>query len=129
MRVPLRLTILAVTIVATPSTSHAQTTEQMLSHCRPITTAPVSSEGVEVPQDFTSGLCWGAFAVIQDVIVVARPGEQPIFFICVPPEGTLNQLVAVFVRYAEGNPKRFHEPFFEVALDALRTSFPCSKLQ
>ena len=46
----------------------AQSASEMLSACRPIAQAPVSNENVAFQQTFESGLCWGAFATIQEVV-------------------------------------------------------------
>lgn len=115
------------TVLAAPSTSQAQSTQEMLSFCRAVSASKTTSEGVALPRDFESGVCWGAFAAIQAVIVRARPGEQPFLLVCAPPKSTRLQLIAVFVRYSEDHPNRLHEDFMDVALDSLRQAFPCPR--
>jgi Rap1a immunity proteins len=44
---------------------------------------------------------------------------------CVPLEVTNEQAVRVVVTYVDRIPARMHEPFLKLALEALRTSWPC----
>ena len=104
----------------------------MLSACRSISGAKVLEKGpegyrVSLPSGFESGKCWGAFLVIQKL---ARKGDISLnrrYNVCAPADSHLVQLVAVFVNYAEQNPQRWHEDFFEVTLDSLQALFPCSR--
>lgn len=97
----------------------------MLSSCKPLAEAEVRGDTVTLPQDFRSGTCWGAFAALQSLIARAYPDGQPIFRVCAPPRSTRTQLLAVFVEFARRNPQRLHEDFFDVAVDAMRSAFPC----
>jgi Rap1a immunity proteins len=45
--------------------------------------------------------------------------------ICPPEEGTMAQAVRVVVRYMEARPERLHEPFRQLAVDAMRAAWPC----
>jgi Rap1a immunity proteins len=45
--------------------------------------------------------------------------------ICPPEEGTMGQAVRVVVRYMEMRPQRLHEPFKQLAVDAMRAAWPC----
>jgi hypothetical protein len=40
---------------------------------------------------------------------------------------TLNQQVKVVISYIEARPARMHEPFRDLALEALRAAWPCSQ--
>lgn len=124
MRLAFLSSMIALVLAATPTATTAQTAQQMLSACRALAKANVTAEGVAVPQDFDSGVCWGAFATIQTVIVHVR-GEQRLYRVCAPAPSTRTQLVAIFAKYAEDNPRRLHEDFFEVVMDGLRQAFPC----
>jgi hypothetical protein len=52
-------------LLVAPGRSVAETTQEMLSACRDLSTARVTGDQVSLPQDFGSGRCWGAFDVIQ----------------------------------------------------------------
>jgi len=43
----------------------ADTPEEMLSACRPITERKIADGKVYLPQSFEAGMCWGAFSVFQ----------------------------------------------------------------
>ena len=102
----------------------AESTAEMVSACKALAGADVTGDKVTIPQDFASGLCWGAFSSLQHV-VRTYTGEQPIFRVCAPPKSTRSQFIAVFVEYARRNPQRLHEDFLDVVLDSLRRAFPC----
>lgn len=72
--------------------------------------------------------CLGAFLVVQKVstLVYEEDGRyRRMFNVCTPEYSTLLQLVKVYVSYVDDNPRKLHEDFFFVALDALREAFPC----
>jgi hypothetical protein len=50
---------------------------------------------------------------------------QP-YGICVPPGTTSQQATDVVVRYIDGHPRRIHEDFNPLAVEALRANWPCS---
>lgn len=103
----------------------AQTAEEMVSSCKAISQAKVTGDEVEMPTDFDSGVCWGAFAMIQRMTRFTDHG-QVIFGICAPSDSTRTQLIQVFEQYAIRHPERYHEHFWDVALTSLREAFPCN---
>ena len=104
----------------------AETTEKLLSYCRPVTQAKVVENGAVLKQDFESGYCWGAFATVAQMLMAVNSETQvPIFHVCLPKDHTRSQLIAVFVQYAEKHPARYNEDFPWVAFDAEREAFPC----
>jgi Rap1a immunity proteins len=106
--------------------SKAETVEEMLSACRQTAEARVAEGKVFVEDTRESGLCWGAFAVIQRLINLVYVGdENPILGVCAPAESKRTQLIAIFVLYAKNHPERYAEDFTDVALVALREAFPC----
>ena len=110
------------------STASAQSTESMLAGCRSVAKARVTSDGrIALGTDFPAGECWGAFAVIQSFSVVVDAQGTRLFGACPPADGTRTQLVAVFLKYADDHPARWHEEFLDFALEALRVAFPCKK--
>jgi hypothetical protein len=123
MKVPIQLYCCLALFV--PQVALASSAQELLSGCRPIAKADVSGEGVRFQQTYQSGVCWGTFGAIQKVISHIDETRRPIYGVCAPSAGTLSQLVAVFVSYAERNPQRLHEDGFDIALESLQVAFPC----
>ena len=118
---------LGILFISCCSSAFAETAQEMLSACRPIARANISGDKGKVtgPDTFTAGKCWGAFTVIQSGIERADDSMLLIYNICPPAESTKTKLIAMFVDYAEKNPQRLQEDFFDVFIDALRKAFPC----
>jgi hypothetical protein len=106
---------------------HAETTEVLLSNCRPVTQAKVNADGsVAMDSSFENGFCWGAFATIDQMLMAQNSRTKtPIFNVCLPKDHTRYQMIAIFVRYAEKHPERYNEDSPWVAFDAAREVFPC----
>lgn len=118
--------ILLILLVLCAHGVSAESTQDMVGSCQLLSETRVDQGRVQLPQDFSSGKCWGAFAVVQKVINAIDTDKRPIFGVCAPKESTRTQLIAVFVEYARRNPSRYHEDFFAVALASLQAAFPCS---
>lgn len=124
---------LAVLIVLAICPAFGESAEKMLSSCKVFDEAKVESEGSEMTvsfaHDFDSGVCWGAFAVLQMASRFVDPKREPIRPLlpigCVPERVSRTQSIAIFVHYARQHPERLHEDFVFVAMDALKTAFPC----
>jgi len=122
----MRRLVLVIGMLACPL--WGETAGEMLSRCKQIPDAKIEDGRIGfVTHDFDEGVCWGAFSIIQRIIVMADPDKQPTFKICSPKSALRNQHVAIFVEYLRRNPQRLHEEFLHVALDALRAAFPCGK--
>jgi hypothetical protein len=77
------------------------------------------------PQAFE---CWGYLNAFQQLSVIRFRNESDKVSItgaCLPEEGTLTQLIRVFVSYAEKHPEELHKQAGLVALDAIQAAFPC----
>jgi len=108
--------------------AHAQTAEEMVSYCKPVSEASIQDDVVNFPRTFETGECWGAFGTLQDAVrATLSEGKNatPTLLVCAPPESTRTQFVAIFMEYAKKNPQRLHESFFFVAFSALHEAFPC----
>ncbi len=117
--------VLTLTIVGTVG-ALAEPVQEALGNCRPIATAPVVGEQIRFQPSFRTGVCWGAFEVIQQTIRWRQSDKQPpLMGVCAPPESSRSQLIAIFVSYADRHPKRWHEEFAFVAYDALIEAYPC----
>jgi hypothetical protein len=104
----------------------AETTEEMVSSCKTISTAKVINAQVSLPQDFASGVCWGAFATIQTVVTIVDPVTlKPLFPVCVPAGSTRTQLIQIFLVYAQAHPEEYQKDYFVVALTSMHKAFPC----
>jgi hypothetical protein len=101
-------------------------TQEMVSACRSIVRAEIKGDHIVLPTTFETGTCWGAFAAIQRAIRYADQ-EGTFFAVCAPANSRLTQLITIFVTYAEKNPQRLHEEFFDVGIDSLREAFPCEQ--
>jgi hypothetical protein len=123
----MKITTLALVMVfALGCGCHAETTEEMVSSCRAISTAKVTGEQVELPQDFESGVCWGAFASLQHAImIVGQNTASPFLGVCAGPAITRTQLIQIFFVYATAHPEKYQDDYFLVALAALHKAFPC----
>jgi Rap1a immunity proteins len=107
---------------------YAETTEKVLSDCRAVAQAKVSSDGVLLEPSYESGFCMGAFVVVDQMLMtINATTHKPIFNVCLPSDFTRTQMIAIFVRYAEKHPERYNEDFPWVAFSAAREVFPCGK--
>jgi hypothetical protein len=119
---------LVATLCLWSSPAFGETAEEMASACRIVAAAKVVDGQVALPQDFDSGVCWGAFATLEKAVsvIVGSQSNVPTFGACTPETSTRTQLIAIFVEYTRRHPERLHESFFNIAIDSLRTAFPCS---
>ena len=120
----LRLFLLVFFFASGSKSALAFSAEELLSACRLIAKAEVTGDYVRFPTNYETGICWGAFGVIQKVIVQADD-TGPIHGVCAPSNSKLTQLISIYVAYAEKNPQRLHADFFHVALESLGNAFPC----
>ena len=104
----------------------AETTEEMVSSCRAISTVKVVGGQANLPQDFASGICWGAFGSIQKAITTVDPNTLKHFFdVCAPARSTRTQLIQIFLVYAQAHPEEYQKDYFVVALTSMQKAFPC----
>jgi hypothetical protein len=121
------IAIFIVSMLFSVNIAFAESTQEMLSACRDIPKAEIpNAKTVRLPQNFNTGMCWGAFAVLENGCMLIVD-NKPFLGVCLPTESTRTQLISVFVNYAEKNPQRLHEPFFIIAIDSLREAFKCPK--
>jgi CTP synthase (UTP-ammonia lyase) len=110
--------------------AHSESAEEMVSNCKWIAEAKVSDDQIEIPTDFHSGVCWGAFGTIQKAISVVPysfPKEGPLLGVCAPENSTRSQLIRIFIAYTERHPEKLHKDYFFIAIAALKEAFPCPK--
>jgi hypothetical protein len=104
---------------------HAETAEEMLSACRPITQAKVSEGSVAFQKTFETGICWGAFASLESAINFSGWNDHPLLDVCAPKDFTRTQLITIFVTYIEKHPEQYNWEFFQVATNSLLDVWTC----
>jgi hypothetical protein len=105
--------LLALTIPA--SAQDTTTANQMVPGCKGLLDDRTTS-GVSVYQQ---GRCGGYVASLVD-----GGGEQDF---CSPKGVSIGEAVAVVIKYIEARPERMHEPFGNLALEALKEAWPCKR--
>ena len=106
--------------------SSASTALEVNSSCHYFSNIVVSNSNFQMKQDFATGLCWGAFEVIQNIVRIQFNGEKnPTLNICVPPTSTRIQLIKIVMKYIDNHPEVLNEEFTFVAYRALLNSYPC----
>jgi hypothetical protein len=104
-----------------------ETAEEMLSACRPITQAKISNGTVDLPSDFESGTCWGAFGMLQSVLFLQEPNGERTLHSCPSSDVTRTELTAIFVKYVTEHPEDYSKGFQLVALNSILKVYPCGK--
>lgn len=106
------------------------TAGEMLSECQPVlASAKATNEpnAIELDNTFSTGVCWGAFLTIQQIVTLKLAGARnPMFDVCVPEETALSQIIQQFDAYTREHPERLGEPFTVTAIAALHAAFPCT---
>jgi hypothetical protein len=120
-------TIIISILFVTPS--FAESTQEMLSACKSLTTnIKMSGDKATISNTFDGGKCWGAFMAIQNMLYFYEgDGTTPTLGVCVPKEVTRTQLISTFVKHAEDNPQLLHENFIKTAFNCIIDAFPCKK--
>jgi len=74
---------------------------------------------MELPRDFESGTCWGAFGMLHQVLLLADQNAQPMLRACIPSNATRTELIAIFVRHVEQHPEEYGKDFQIVAINSV----------
>ncbi len=110
-------TLVLIIVFAFGCGCRAETTEEMVSACKAISTAQVTNQHISLPQDFDSGVCWGAFATIQTVMTLVDPTtSKHLLPACISAGSTRTQLIQIFLVYAQSHPEEYQKDYFVVAL-------------
>jgi hypothetical protein len=117
----------AIGLILTTGSVRAETALEIASACRGVASAPIQGNQVWFARDYPSGLCWGAFATIQELSTIQWPNGTMMLGACPPPASTRIELIKVFLRYTDDHPEMLHESFAAVVLPALVQAYPCSK--
>jgi hypothetical protein len=108
--------------------ARSQTALEMSVSCRLIAYADRAADGgVSFALSFDTGRCWGGFSALQQVSLFVDDRNRRALNICPPPDSTLVQMVAIFVRHVDGHPEEIQENWVRVAHRSLIAAFPCPK--
>ena len=106
----------------------AQSAGEVASACKQISAAKANERVTMLAQDFDSGLCWGAFGVLEQSVKTYNKDKrppQPLSGTCVPESVARSRLIAAFSDFLRAHPERGQEEFYRVAQDALKAAYPC----
>jgi hypothetical protein len=75
---------------------------------------------------FLRGFCMGTVSTVAGAATALERAAKGTTGVCIPAgEVTVNQQVRVVVAYIDARPKRLHEDFRVLALEALKDARPC----
>jgi hypothetical protein len=118
---------LALTVTAASAAEYTESANYWLPYCH-------SFLSMHPPGLFSEGICSGTVSGIVFMGAGLSQSKQALpedvrkeFCIELPPSGviTRGQEVRVVISYIEARPARMHESFHDLALEALRTAWPC----
>jgi hypothetical protein len=127
------LALVAALLVVTPA--HAQMTVAPKDTSKsppPATSAPWDSANyflpycvseTKIPPNYRYELRGFCSGVIYSIMVVMRQLK----WACLPEEITVDQARGVAVRYISARPERMHEPFINLASEAIEDAWPCKQ--
>jgi hypothetical protein len=93
--------------------------DSVMSGCRDAATLITFSNVRESEEEASRmGFCAG---IVVGLSFIGQP-----YGICVPGGTTAQQATSIVVQYIDGQPARIHEDFNSLAVEALRTNWPCS---
>ena len=125
---PLFVAALALTVTASTAAEDTNSANYILPGCQ-------NFSSLKQPRTDRQGFCAGTVAGISFVgkdlrrLRPSYPSESDavtsLYCLDIPEKATLLQLVRVVIAYIEARPPRMPERFNDVALEALRTAWPC----
>jgi hypothetical protein len=79
----------------------------------------------ELDKDFDLGLCADTIIALHDTIILLQlPSDHPLRS-CLPDSVTVEQSIAVVVRWFDRHPQSGQENFMWVAMSAMHEVWPC----
>lgn len=123
------LPVVAAAAFLAASSASAADGGQLVAQCKSLLrSAKQRGDALEYRQDPDTVSCFSFMSAVQNLAAVAeRADEPPLLGACLPPEGTLLQLVQAVVSYGTRNPPALRETAGVLALLALRDAYPCTK--
>ena len=124
----LTLSAIALLISIGCRTVQAESAQDMLPQCIGLAKADAAIvKSLLSDSKIETGICWGAFQVLQKLPSYIDINNKPMGHFCPPKGANRVQLISVFVKYAESHPELLHLDFTSVALLSLQGAFPCSR--
>jgi Rap1a immunity proteins len=80
----------------------------------------------EIDQHFNIGMCAGVMIAIHDVSFLLHVPPDHALRSCPPESVTIEQSIAVVVRWLDRRPHRWDENFMKLAMSALHETWPCN---
>ncbi len=109
--------------------AYADTAGVLASQCRPfMETESLSGGEIYFDSTYDTGVCWGTFEMVQNLIVLTEwKGENSsrIFKVCAPEKSRRLQLIKIFIKYMDEHPEKLHESILNTTLESLRSVWPC----
>ena len=85
----MRPLLLAFVLISMPTIAVGEPAREMLSKCsQSLSSLPLKGKFVSLPRTVSAGWCWGAFEVLQRLIVYSDETNQHLFRVCAPAEST-----------------------------------------
>jgi Rap1a immunity proteins len=132
MRAAIACALMALTMTTASAAEDTNSANYMLPACKAFL------DGRGTSDIFVQGMCAGMIKAIAflagntDIGFTALSGEGQVRALkqrwrCadIPDGVTVGQEVRVVISYIEARPKRMHEPFHSLALEALLDAWPC----
>jgi hypothetical protein len=122
---------LALTVTAAAEEEDEDSANNILPGCRTLLNLRSPADRTPTSQGDAIRAAWCAGIVdgISFMGLSVSPSSDPMvhygYCINVPDEATLAQKVRVVVAYIEARPARMHQDFRRLAVEALRTAWPC----
>jgi hypothetical protein len=108
----------AITVTAAPAADGGQYTgNELFPACRRFVDEKLNRDTV-----FLGAVCAG---IVSGTSYMGNLTETGLTCLNIPDGVTLGQEVRVVVSYIEAHPAKMHESFRKLALEALRTAWPC----
>ncbi|MFE1598687.1 Rap1a/Tai family immunity protein [Methylobacterium sp. ID0610] len=123
------LPVVAVAAFLAASPASAAEGSQLVAQCKSLLrNAKQRGDTLDYRQDPDTVSCFSFMSAVQNLAVVAEgPGVPPLLGTCLPPDGTLLQLIQAVVNYGTKHPPAQRETAGVLALLALRDAYPCKK--
>lgn len=102
-----------------------QTVAEMASNCRDFRSVNEQSEQLTLENDFSSGVCWGAFQSFHYFVTLISREGAPLLRICPPQSARVATFIGAFLDYADRHPELAREQFSIIAHVAVMRAFPC----
>ncbi|MGY2048493.1 Rap1a/Tai family immunity protein [Methylobacterium sp. JK268] len=121
--------VLAAAAFLAASPASAADGGQLVAQCKSLLrSAKPRGSDLEYRQDPDTVSCYAFMSAVQNLAAVAeRSDAPPLLGACLPPNGTLLQLVRTVVSYGGAHPPSLREPAGVLALLALRDAYPCER--